>query len=375
MVDSLVYFSSSTSVKMHHLSQDQRTWICLEMARVENARQVRRSWVQEWPGVPPPSARAILYNYNKYKEHGTSHNRHKGNSGRNKTARSLENVERVRRSIQRNGNVSSRRNGLGMSRSTFNRIVHELHLHPYVLVKRQALLPNDPAERLNFCNWLVAKTNEDPGFLGNLISSDEAIFSLNSEANTKNEVQYSRYGNGHPEDHFIERAQGAGRVMVWLGLMGNGNVLGPHFVQGNLDQREYLRIVRYHVVQEDLRNQGVDRELLWWQQDGAPAHTSRAAIQYLQGQFPGKLISKRGEVPWPPRSPDLAILDFFAWGYLKQMIWGANRDRHPRNIEQLKAAIVRECAALPREMVSNAFQSLTNRARRCIAANGRHFEN
>ena len=235
---------------------------------MENARQVRRSWVQEWPGVPAPSARAILCNYNKYKEHGTSHNRHKVNSGRNKTARSLENVERVRRSIQRNGRVSSRRNGLEMSRRTFDRIVHELHFHPYVLVKRQALLPNDPAERLNFCNWLVAKINEDPGFLGNLISSDEAIFSLNSEANTKNEVQYSRYGNGHPEDHYIERAQGAGRVMVWLGLMGNGNVLGPHFVQGNLNQREYLRIVRYHVVQEDLRNQEVEREFLWWQQDG-----------------------------------------------------------------------------------------------------------
>ena len=152
-------------------------------------------------------------------------------SGRNKTARSLENVERVRRSIQRNGRVSWRRNGLEMSRSTFNRIVHELHLHPYVLVERQALLPNDPAERINFCNWLLAKTNEDPGFLGNLISSDEAIFSLNSEANTKNEVQYSRYGNAHPEDHYVERAQGAVRVMVWLGLMGNGNVLGSHFVQ------------------------------------------------------------------------------------------------------------------------------------------------
>ena len=81
-------------------------------------------------------------------------------------------------------------------------------------------------------------------------------------------MQYSRYGNGHPEDHYIDRAQGAGRVMDWLGLMGNGNVLGPHFVQGNLNQREYLRIVRYHVVQEDLRNQEVEREFLWWQQDG-----------------------------------------------------------------------------------------------------------
>lgn len=46
----------------------------------------------------------------------------------------------------------------------------------------------------------------------------------------------------------VEHTQGAGHVMVWLCLLGNGPVLGPYFVQGKLNQREYLRIIRYHVV-------------------------------------------------------------------------------------------------------------------------------
>ena len=83
--------------------------------------------------------------------------------------------------------------------------------------------------------------------------------------------------------------------MVWVGLTGQGVVLGPHFIQGRMDTREYLRIIRYNVVQRELRN--VNRQEMWWQQDGLPAHTSNAAIRYLSGQFPGQLMSKRGD--WP----------------------------------------------------------------------------
>ena len=43
---------------------------------------------------------------------------------------------------------------------------------------------------------------------------------MNSKANTKNEMEYSLHGNGHPEDHYIERAQGAGLIMVRLGANG-----------------------------------------------------------------------------------------------------------------------------------------------------------
>ena len=36
---------------------------------------------------------------------------------------------------------------------------------------------------------------------------------------------------------------------------------------------------------------------MWWQQDGAPAHTSNVTLQYLRGQFSGRAMSKRGD--WP----------------------------------------------------------------------------
>ena len=92
---------------------------------------------------------------------------------------------------------------------------------------------------------------QNPGFLNNLVSSDEAVFSLNSEVNTHNVIRYARSGQGHPQDHYIGNRQVADQVLVWVGLTGNEEVFGPHFLRGNLDTREYLRVVRCNVIQQD----------------------------------------------------------------------------------------------------------------------------
>ena len=34
-------------------------------------------------------------------------------------------------------------------------------------------------------------------------------------------------------------------------------------------------------------------------------------MQYLQGQFPGRVMSKRGAWSWPRFPPDLKVCDFF----------------------------------------------------------------
>ena len=51
---------------------------------------------------------------------------------------------------------------------------------------------------------------------------------------------------------------------------------------------------------------------IWWfQQDRATFHTTRANIALLQGTFPSRIISRRGDINWPLRSCNLKPLDFF----------------------------------------------------------------
>ena len=98
--------------------------------------------------------------------------------------------------LNRNGNTSSRRNGLGIPKSSFSRIIRkDLNFHPYVLIRRQKLHATDPAQRLTFCQRFLKMNAHDPQFVDNLITSDEAVFSMKNEVNTKNVIC-----NGH---HFL----------------------------------------------------------------------------------------------------------------------------------------------------------------------------
>ena len=54
----------------------------------------------------------------------------------------------------------------------------------------------------------------------------------------------------------------------------------------NLNTGEYQRIIRYYVIQRDFPRNNVNRQVMWWQQDGAPAHMNNVTLKYLRGQFP-----------------------------------------------------------------------------------------
>ena len=198
---------------------------------------------------------------------------------------------------------------------------------------------------------------------------------MNNEVNTKHFICYSCYGRGHPPQHYIEREQGADKILIWVGLMRNGTVFGPYVIRGNLTTREYLRIVCYNVIQRDFRANNINQNSIWLQQDGARSHTSNETINYLRRQFPGKVMSRRGYWPWPPRSPYLAIPDIFLWGHLKHRIWSVAAHRQPRNIRESEAAIVRECARIPPAFIQNAFDGMVERCQRCINVAGHSFDN
>jgi hypothetical protein len=50
-------------------------------------------------------------------------------------------------------------------------------------------------------------------------------------------------------------------------------------------------------------------------------HTVRTAMRVLNKMFPACVISQKGYIEWPARSPDLDACDFFPWGYLKRKMY------------------------------------------------------
>lgn len=107
---------------------------------------------------------------------------------------------------------------------------------------------------------------------------------------------------------------------------------------------------------------------IWFQQDGATAHTSNTAMPVLRELFPNKLISQRGDIPWPPRSPDLTPMNFFLWGYLKNKVY----DTNPRSIDALKENIRREMASITELTCCAVIDSFRRRLQECRDRKGLH---
>ncbi|PSN41739.1 hypothetical protein C0J52_16924 [Blattella germanica] len=75
---------------------------------------------------------------------------------------------------------------------------------------------------------------------------------------------------------------------------------------------------------------------LTFQQDGAPPHIHRNVKTFLDVTFPRNWIDRGGPIAWPPRSPDLTPLDFFAWGFIKRVVYM----RKVRNLFDLRQRII-----------------------------------
>ena len=50
---------------------------------------------------------------------------------------------------------------------------------------------------------------------------------------------------------------------------------------------------------------------IWFQQDGATCHTAEATLDVLRPVFEDRIINRRADVVWSPRSCDLTPLDYF----------------------------------------------------------------
>ena len=120
-----------------------------------------------------------------------------------------------------------------------------------------------------------------------------------------------------------------------------------------------------HVSRIRVKNQNV---LL--QQDGDTAHTARAAMAVVRVMFPDRLISRFGDIPWPPRSPDLSMcVFFFLWGYLKSRVY----ERKPRTLEELKGAIRKQIGMINQELLERIEADCRDQLQICILQNCHHL--
>lgn len=289
--------------------------------------------------------------------------------GRPRQVRNLV-EEQVLHCVEENPSLSTREiaRTVGVSHDTVWKILRENLLYPYHIQRVQALNDADYPARVNFCQWLLQQTAQDPHFPCKILMTDECCFTRNGIINFHNTHVWA-----DENPHAIRRHNFQHRfsINVWVGVIGD-HLIGPYVLPMRLNGEAYLNFLtdQLPLLLEDVDLQ--TRRALWFMHDGAPAHFSNNVRTFLNQTYPNKWIGRNGPVRWAPRSADLNICDFFVWGHMKEQVY-----RTPVEDEQdllNRIMIAADNIRNDPGIFERVRGSLIRRAEACIRVNGGHFE-
>lgn len=325
-----------------------------------SARAVVAAWADAFQTLPPDH-KTVLRNVRKFEETGSVKMQHKPHS---RSVRTPENLQAVADLVATTeGPLSIRRGAaqLGMDKTVYHRALKEVGLkcfRPQLVVD---LSGEDFNLRVQHCYLWNQKFAEEHQLVDRIMWSDEAQFCMNGHVN-KHNCCYWDYQNPRIQIPVPNDRRG---INVWCGIS-SGGLVGPYFFDGNVTSDAYLTLLEDFASPHLLQNQ------IYLQQDGAPPHFGLIVRHWLNNNMPHRWIGRGGpfdlNFPWPPRSPDLTVCDFFLWGYIKERVYARGM---PATLQELRDAIQEECAAVPAEMCARACRSVTSRYEDCIAAEGK----
>jgi len=101
-----------------------------------------------------------------------------------------------------------------------------------------------------------------------------------------------------------------------------------------------------------------------FQQDGAPAHTTKLAQNWIATNC----SDLRGKEEWPPNSPDLNPLDYHVWGAMLERY--KTFQPKPNTTDELKKVLQTIWDDLPQNSINKAVLSFIKKLRACVKAGG-----
>lgn len=334
-----------------------------------NALQARRIYEERYPQRVTPCSATFTNTFHRLFTTG-SVAKDVAVPGRPQIIRTPALEEAVLDEIEQHPETSTRKisQTLNVSHMTVSRILRDQLLYPYHIQRVQALMPRDFQPRVEFGQWLRRKVARNPQFLSHILFTDEANFSRNAIMNFHNNHVWAEDNpNAIMQSGFQDRFS----VNVWVGIVGD-YLIGPYFLPLRLDGNSYRHFLEHQLpllleeVPLGLRHQ------IWFMHDGAPAHFSRLARDFLDTTYPQRWIGRGGAQHWPPRSPELNPLDFFLWGHLKSMVYTTPIE----NEQMLRERIVASCQIIGTTpgIFNRVRNSMMRRTEACIAVGGSHFE-
>ena len=218
----------------------------------------------------------------------------------------------------------------GLTRSTASRIVKSAGGQSLRRKKCPLLSASARERRLEHC---IALLNDLKSAVPQRIIffSDEKNFVVDPCFNPQND-QYIRIGgpvrrdpqaedqagdaDEGPRPEYLPRTKKPASLMFLGVVASTGEVCPPiWFPEGfRLKSADYIAVLAEKVIPWMLQIASNHARPFCFQQDGAPAQTARATVNFLNEEG----IDFWGPTMWPPCSPDANPLDYAIWSYVQQ---------------------------------------------------------
>ena len=238
-------------------------------------------------------------------------------------------------------------NLLGISRTSVNRIRHDLKFSYRPLRHGPRLEARQVEARLAFC---LAHLNENWSLV---LFTDESRFATSPDCPV---MQWTPRG----EAVYMETDKFPKSFMVWGGIMGNRKtpLLKCH---NRMNADGYMELLEENGILDFFREAGG----ALFQQDGATCHTARKTMEWFEEK--GVALLKG----CPSNSPDLSPIEQ-VWSIAKCFIIKRYGMRTPLTLEQLETAVFEAYANIEPRTIAILTKSVEFRIRLCIERNG-HF--
>uniref|UniRef100_A0A914E9X0 Uncharacterized protein n=1 Tax=Acrobeloides nanus TaxID=290746 RepID=A0A914E9X0_9BILA len=108
-------------------------------------------------------------------------------------------------------------------------------------------------------------------------------------------------------------------------------------------------------------------------QVGAPSHKAEETPNLIRDNVPEfievDISPQRDNGEWPPNSPDLNVMDYSIWSILEAC------SKLHQSIDALKKSLTKAWNNISQDVIDRAVDDFPKRLKKCIEADGGHFEN
>ena len=264
-------------------------------------------------------------------------------------------------------NKKLKEDGLAKSihNSTVCRILKQKYGKPRKIKRVFFLTKRQKTERVAFCREILKRqisgkqilfTDETKIELGSFINDSIRVSEETKEKLKKGETEAFEKLN-RPQRKFEPS------IMIGGGISSFG-LTNLIIQEGTLNEFAYAQSLYFYKDTVD----EIQRKFkckLYFEQDGARAHTSSSNLKLIE-----HLFGKERLIQNPPNSPDIAYPIENIWGYLKPKI----KKRDPKTLNDLKRITIEEWNNIPKKIIEKCGENYINRLKKVIEINGERLE-